>query len=142
MNETVTPTVEVVDIQFRPGQKVYFFDPAGLTLHPGDHVITTALEHNSVLRPLFALEDAGTIELSVVSADRRGCVNYEDFAALVRPNTRAIVCTHASNLTGNALDLYKIGAIAKAPGAYIVLAIVAACVSKMGMGKWNYRFIG
>ena len=39
MNETTTPTVEVVDIQFRPGQKVYFFDPAGLKVHPGDHVI-------------------------------------------------------------------------------------------------------
>ena len=93
----------------------------GGLFNPGDHVITTALEHNSVLRPLFALEDAGTIELSVVSADRRGCVNYEDFAALVRPNTRAIVCTHASNLTGNALDLYKIGAIAREKGVLLVV---------------------
>ena len=77
--------------------------------HKGDHVITTALEHNSVLRPLFRLEDEGIIELSVVPADKRGCVDYEDFSRLIRPNTRAIVCTHASNLTGNALDLMKIG---------------------------------
>jgi len=42
MEELLTPTVEVVDIQFRAGQKVYFFDPAGLKLHPGDHVIIDA----------------------------------------------------------------------------------------------------
>ena len=79
----------------------------------GDHVITTALEHNSVLRPLYRLEAEGIIELSIVPADRMGCVDYEDFSRLIRPNTRAIVCTHASNLTGNALDLMRIGAIAR-----------------------------
>ena len=79
----------------------------------GDHVITTALEHNSVLRPLYRLEAEGIIELSIVPADSRGCVDYADFSRLIRPNTRAIVCTHASNLTGNALDLMRIGAIAQ-----------------------------
>ena len=78
----------------------------------GDHVITTALEHNSVLRPLYRLEEEGIIELSIVPADSRGCVDYADFSRLIQPNTRAIVCTQASNLTGNALDLYKIGEIA------------------------------
>ena len=78
----------------------------------GDHVITTALEHNSVLRPLYRLEEEGIIELSIVPADKRGCVDYADFSQLIQPNTRAIVCTQASNLTGNALDLYKIGEIA------------------------------
>ena len=78
----------------------------------GDHVITTALEHNSVLRPLYRLEEEGIIELSIVPADKRGCVDYADFSRLIQPNTRAIVCTQASNLTGNALDLYKIGEIA------------------------------
>ena len=78
----------------------------------GDHVITTALGHNSVLRPLYRLEEEGIIELSIVPADKRGCVDYADFSRLIQPNTRAIVCTQASNLTGNALDLYKIGEIA------------------------------
>lgn len=78
----------------------------------GDHVITTALEHNSVLRPLYRLEAEGIIQLSIVPADKRGCVDYDDFSRLIQPNTRAIVCTQASNLTGNALDLYKIGEIA------------------------------
>ena len=79
----------------------------------GDHVITTALEHNSVLRPLYRLEDEGVISLSIVPADKYGCVDYDDFSRLIQANTRAIVCTHASNLTGNALDLYKIGDIAR-----------------------------
>ena len=80
------------------------------TLHRGDHVITTALEHNSVLRPLYRLNRERGVALSFVPADRRGCVDYRDFEGLVRPNTRAIVCTHGSNLTGNLLDIHRIGA--------------------------------
>lgn len=88
---------------------------------PGDHVITTDLEHNSVLRPLYRLEDEGVITLSVVSADKYGCVKYDDFTQLIRKETRAIVCTHASNLTGNVLDLYKIGGIARASNLLLVV---------------------
>lgn len=80
-------------------------------LHPKDHVITTDLEHNSVLRPLYRLEDEG-VTLSFVHADSRGKICYEEFERLVNERTRAIVCTHASNLTGNMLDLERIGAIA------------------------------
>lgn len=87
----------------------------------GDHVITTALEHNSVLRPLYRLEEEGIIQLSIVPADKRGCVDYDDFSRLIQPNTRAIVCTQASNLTGNALDLMKIGSIAHEKGLLFVV---------------------
>ena len=87
----------------------------------GDHVITTALEHNSVLRPLYRLEEEGIIELSIVPADKQGCVDYADFSRLIQPNTRAIVCTQASNLTGNALDLYKIGEIAHSSNLLFVV---------------------
>ena len=87
----------------------------------GDHVITTALEHNSVLRPLYRLEEEGIIELSIVPADKRGCVDYADFSRLIQPNTRAIVCTQASNLTGNALDLMQIGRIAHENGLLFVV---------------------
>ena len=87
----------------------------------GDHVITTDLEHNSVLRPLYRLEDTGEITLSVVPADKRGCVEYADFEKLIRPETRAIVCTHASNLTGNVLDLERIGGIARTNGLLFVV---------------------
>lgn len=77
-------------------------------LSKGDHVITTELEHNSVLRPLYRLEEAGVIELSFVKADEKGRIDYDDFQKLRKPNTRAIVCTHASNLTGNKTALEKI----------------------------------
>ncbi len=87
----------------------------------GDHVITTDLEHNSVLRPLYRLEKQGVIELSFVPADRQGMVDYADFEKLIRPNTRAIVCTHASNLTGNRIDLEQVGAIARKHGAMFVV---------------------
>ena len=87
----------------------------------GDHVITTDLEHNSVLRPLYRLEDEGIITLSVVPADKQGCVDYADFARLIRKETRAIVCTHASNLTGNVVDLEQVSVIARTHNLYLVV---------------------
>ena len=90
------------------------------TLNPGDHVITTAMEHNSVLRPLYELEDRG-VELTILPADDRGRIDYNAISAAIRDNTRAIVCTHGSNLTGNLLDIGKIGAIAKAHGLLFVV---------------------
>ena len=106
--------------------------------HKGDHVITTALEHNSVLRPLYRLEEEGIIQLSIVPADRQGCVDYADFSRLIRENTRAIVCTHASNLTGNALDLYKIGEIAHKNGLLLVVdASQSAGVLPIDMGAMH-----
>lgn len=97
---------------------------------PGDHVISTDLEHNSVLRPLYRLEAEGGVSLSFVPADRRGCVDYAAFERLIRPQTRAIVCTHASNLTGNLLDLTAIGRIAKAHGLLLIVdaAQTAGCI--------------
>ena len=89
-------------------------------LNPGDHVITTALEHNSVLRPLYELERLG-VELTILPADDRGRVRYEDFKTAIRGNTRAIVCTHGSNLTGNLVDIGRLGAIAKAHGLLLVV---------------------
>lgn len=81
-------------------------------IHAGEHVISTDLEHNSVLRPLYRLERENNVKLSFVPADRQGNIDYADFERLLRPDTRAVVCTHASNLTGNTLDLACIGAFA------------------------------
>ena len=97
-------------------------------LNTGDHVITTALEHNSVLRPLYELEDRG-MALTVLPADSMGNIRYEDFENSIRPNTKAIISTHGSNLTGNLLDIGRIGAIAKKHGLiYIVDASQTAGV--------------
>ena len=97
-------------------------------LNPGDHVITTALEHNSVLRPLYELEERGVL-LTILPADKAGNVRYEDFEQEIQPNTRAIVTTHGSNLTGNLLDIGRLGGIAKKYGLlYIVDASQTAGV--------------
>lgn len=79
---------------------------------PEDHVITTVMEHNSVLRPLYRMEESGT-ELSFLQADKKGNISYEELENAICSNTRAVICTHASNLTGNVLDLEKIGEICK-----------------------------
>lgn len=103
------------------------------SLCPKDHVITTALEHNSVLRPLYRLEENG-MELTILSADKKGCVDYEDFEKAIRPNTKAIVCTHGSNLTGNLLDIKAIGDIARRHGLlFIVDASQTAGVFSINM---------
>ena len=106
-------------------------------LNPGDHVITTALEHNSVLRPLYELEDQG-LELTILAADSLGDIRYEDFETEIRANTKAIVTTHGSNLTGNLLDVGRIGAIAKRHGlTYIVDASQTAGVFELDVKKMN-----
>lgn len=69
-------------------------------VRPGDHVVTTAAEHNSVLRPLFHLQRTGQVQLTVVACDDRGHVAAEDVAAAVTARTRLVAVTHASNVTG------------------------------------------
>lgn len=104
----------------------------------GDHVLTTDYEHNSVLRPLYRLEAEGKISLRFVAADRQGALNYSDFETLLRPNTRAIVCTHASNLTGDLLDIERIGKIAHGHGLlFIVDASQTAGVFPIDMQKYH-----
>ena len=90
-------------------------------LRPGDHVITTALEHNSVLRPLWRMEAERGVLLDIVPADRQGNIDYTDFERLLRPETRAIVCTHASNLTGNIVDAARVGRIAREAGVLFIV---------------------
>ncbi len=90
-------------------------------LRPGDHAVTTDCEHNSVLRPLYRLEEERGVKLDIVPADKLGRVDCGDFERLVQPGTRAVVCTHASNLTGNVLDVARIGEIAHRQGALLIV---------------------
>lgn len=80
-------------------------------LEPGDHVITTMLEHNSVLRPLYEMEKKG-VALTIIKADKRGRFSLEEMEAAIRPETKMIVCTNGSNLTGNYVDIGKVGGMA------------------------------
>lgn len=107
-------------------------------INEGDHVITTDLEHNSVLRPLYRLEQERNVALSFVPADRCGCVDYDDFERLIQLNTKAIICTHGSNLTGNILDIKRIGEIAKKHGLlFIVDASQTAGAYPIDMEEMN-----
>ena len=87
---------------------------------PGDHVITTVLEHNSVLRPLYECREHG-VELSILGCDEKGNISYDEMESAVKEHTKAIVCTHASNLTGNMIDLKKAGEIARKHGLIFVV---------------------
>ena len=89
-------------------------------LGPGDHVISTDWEHNSVLRPLYRLRDMGGA-VDFVPADRHGRLDYGAFESLLRPETRAVVCTHASNLTGDAVDIEWVSRFAKEHGLLFLL---------------------
>ncbi len=89
-------------------------------LKPGDHAITTMLEHNSVLRPLYDLETNGT-SLTIVKSDANGNFDIEDIKAAVRPDTKMIVCTNGSNLTGNYVDPKPIGEFARERGILFVV---------------------
>ena len=75
-------------------------------------MITTEMEHNSVLRPLYDLADHG-VEVTILPADETGMICYDDFEKEIRSNTKAIVCTNGSNLTGNMIDVKRVGEIAK-----------------------------
>lgn len=81
-------------------------------LKSGDHVITTAMEHNSVLRPLKTLEKQG-VDHTIVRADKKGQINAKDIEKTIKDNTKLIVITAASNVTGTKMPLETIGNIAK-----------------------------
>lgn len=78
----------------------------------GDHVISTVLEHNSVLRPLYRIEKEQGVTVSLAGCDECGRVKYEDIEKSISGKTKAIICTHASNLTGNVVDIERVSKIA------------------------------
>ena len=107
------------------------------SLTTGDHVITTMLEHNSVLRPLYEMENKG-VELSIIQADKLGNISYDEIQSLIKNNTKSIVCTHGSNLTGNLVDIEKIGKICKEHNLlFIVDASQTAGVFPIDVEKMN-----
>ena len=84
---------------------------------PGDRVVTTVLEHNSVLRPLARLADERGVEVAYAGCDAHGLLNMEELERLVTPGTRLVAVTHGSNVTGNLVDVARVARIAHAAGA-------------------------
>lgn len=106
-------------------------------LNPGDHVVTTSMEHNSVLRPIKYLEKEG-IEHTIVWAEKDGQVDPGKIQQAIRKNTRLIVTTHVSNLTGTILPVEEIGNIAKRNGiAYLLDAAQSAGVYPIDVDRMN-----
>lgn len=108
-------------------------------IQPGDHVIATAADHNATLRPLHALATRRVIMLTIVRCDGVGRVDPDAVAAAWRPETRAIVCSHASNVTGALQDSAALAAIAHARGGLLVLDAAQSLgqVSLDGVAAWN-----
>ncbi len=90
-------------------------------LGPGDHIISTDCEHNSVLRPLYRLEAERGVKLDFIPADRQGRLDYAAAERMLRPGVRLLVCTHASNLTGNLTDVRRLADAAHKNGALVVV---------------------
>ncbi|MGN1164885.1 MAG: aminotransferase class V-fold PLP-dependent enzyme [Lachnospiraceae bacterium] len=106
-------------------------------LEPGDHVITTMLEHNSVLRPLYEMEKKG-VRLTIVKSDEKGRLNIADIENAISDDTKMIICTNGSNLTGNYIDVGAIGEIARNKGIiFVVDASQTAGVFPIDVQKMN-----
>lgn len=88
-------------------------------LNPGDRAVTTAMEHNSVLRPLYRMEKQG-VSLCVVPADEKGRLSMERLEQELKQGTKALFCTHASNVTGSVNDLKTIGKMCRDRGILFV----------------------
>ena len=110
---------------------------------PGCHVVTSNLEHNSVIRPLYALKQQGKLNFdvaNVVPGDDKATV--EAFRQLIRPNTSLIVCTHVSNVFGVILPVREIGQLAASYGiTFIVDAAQSAGVLPINIQQMNIDYL-
>ena len=90
-------------------------------LHEGDHVVSTVLEHNAVLRPLHALERSRGISVTYVDCDDQGRLDPEAFGKALRKETRLVACVHGSNVLGTIAPISDIAAIAHQAGAQLLV---------------------
>lgn len=106
-------------------------------LEPGDHVVTTAMEHNSVLRPLKSLENID-VTSTIVNCRADGTLDIENFKKGIRENTKLIICTHASNVTGTIMPIAELGKIAKEKNIlFLVDAAQSAGTLEIDVEKMN-----
>lgn len=87
----------------------------------GDHIITSSMEHNSVLRPLINLKESGIIDLDIINADTFGFINVDDLKKAIKPNTKFIVLTQASNVIGSIQPIKEIGLLCKENNIHFIL---------------------
>lgn len=106
---------------FTPNSTVALNTAINGVVRPGDRVVTTVLEHNSVLRPLNRLAAERGVTVEHAGCDASGVLDYDELERLVTPGTRAVVATQASNVTGNAVDVARVAAVAHAAGALVIV---------------------
>ena len=108
------------------------------TCRQGDHVVSSRLEHNSVLRPLAELTHRGVITHDLVGFDTNGFVSPDDIARALRPNTRLVILTHASNVLGTVQDVAAVGEICRERGIlFCVDAAQTAGAIPIDMTSWQ-----
>lgn len=106
-------------------------------LKPGDHVVTTSMEHNSVLRPIFTLEKKG-VQNTIVECEKDGSINIDKIEKAIKENTKLVVTTHVSNLTGTIMPIKKIGELCKKRNVvYLVDAAQSSGVLKIDLEDMN-----
>ena len=106
-------------------------------LKTGDHVITTSMEHNSVIRTIMALEKIG-VENTIIDCNEEGFLDINDLEKAIKPNTKLIVTTHASNVFGTLIDIKEVGLVAKKNNiTYLVDASQTAGVYDIDVKNMN-----
>ena len=109
---------------------------------PGDHVVATTLEHNSVLRPLYVMEQDGIITHDLVPFDGDGFVDPQDIARAIKPNTRLVIINHGSNVLGTIQDAAAIGAVCREKGVLFAMDVAqTAGIVPIDMAAWHVDLV-
>lgn len=90
-------------------------------IKPNFHVITSSMEHNSVLRVLYNMKEKNLIQLDVLQGDEFGFISVDDFKSKIKANTNLVILSHASNVTGCIQPLEDIGGICKSKGIFFII---------------------
>jgi cysteine desulfurase family protein len=107
-------------------------------LKPGDHVVSTQLEHNSVLRPLNHMHMKGIIEYDLIPFDGKGFIDPGDIVNAIRPNTKLVIMCHASNVLGTVQPVREIGHLCAERGVPLFIdAAQSAGVIPIDMKSWS-----
>ncbi len=113
-------------------------------LKAGDHVITTKMEHNSVLRPIYQLSVERNVDYSIAKSDENGIVDYEDLANCIKDNTKLVAVTQASNVTGNLIDLERVVKICREKNILVLVdgsqaaGVIPTNLEKLGVDLYCF----
>ena len=90
-------------------------------LKPNDHVITSTMEHNSILRPITECQELNNVDITLLKASKEGFISIDDVISSIKPNTKLLIISHASNVTGSIQDIKTIGKICKESAIFFII---------------------